>query len=592
MKFKFFWSPIKRSHLSSVLGPGSLVRVKNGTTALVGGLAEWEMHIPGLNKVSVLDKNAEKDRFLKQFKLRDPELETVLQTDYFVTTQPISSDPNLAKDWFIPIIRFPLAGVCSSNTCRRFMRAEPDNPKNYWCEACVSVKKGKKSRRKILQIPFFFICSAGHIEELDWEKVVHEQCDHACDSSEIKITSGINMRSINAKCVDCPCTFSESDFKMICSGQQPWLKGNPKVICSLPMTRVDRTNVLVYQPVIKSSILMPTKDDLNLSLIDWLRNRDGILDFDETSEKNWQGILKATRQLDFEIDDGDIKKHVMHVLNERNSVIADNGLEDWRKREFDVLTCPENPNSKWGQKVLDHEVLDLEPLDPKLFGASGLFSSVTKVNMLTETRVLAGFLRNAAENPDLNYLKNQLWGQNQNRHKWLPAYRGHGEGILFEVNLSLVRNWHPNSTGEHEISVMRLSHTLAHLLIAEAAITSGYSLASIRDRVYSLPNSRSGFLIYTAEADEAGTLGGLVELANLNNLEIFVRSAVQNGQWCTQDPVCINGSGNFQIDLQAGACHQCVLLPETSCEMFNKELDRALIYGCNERGISGILRNS
>ena len=203
--------------------------------------------------------------------------------------------------------------------------------------------------------------------------------------------------------------------------------------------------------------------------------------------------------------------------------------------------------------------------------------------------MLAGFLRNAADTKDLAQLKAQLWGQEHKGNNWLPAYRGHGEGILFEVNPNLVQKWHPSSKSDLKAATTRLSHTLAHLFISEAAITSGYSLASIRDRVYSLPNGRSGFLIYTAEADEAGTLGGLVELANLSNLDTFVRSALQGGRWCTQDPVCINGSGNFQIDLQAGACHQCVLLPETSCELFNQELDRALIYGCFERGITGIL---
>ncbi len=589
MRYKFFWSPIKRSHLSSVLGPGSLVRVKNGTTALVGGLAEWESHIPGLYKMSALDKSAEKERFLKQFTLRDPELESVLQTDYFVTTQPISSDPNLAKDWFIPVIRFPLTGVCSNNTCRRMLRAEPDDSSNKYCDVCSTVKKGKKSRRKVLQIPFFLICTAGHIEELDWQRVIHAHCDHSCESSEIKINSGINMRSINAKCIQCECSYTDSEVKQTCSGQQPWLKGNPTVPCTLPLTRVDRTNVLTYQPVVKSSILMPTKEDLNYSLIDWLRNRDGIQDFDETSEKNWQGIFKAITQLDFDISEEEIRTHVMHVLSERSKINPSTGPEDWRAREFDVMTSSENLSSKWTQKVLDHDVLNLENLDSKCFGPSGLFSAVSKINMLTETRVLAGFLRNAAESTDLAQLKAQLWGQEHRGNNWLPAYRGHGEGILFEVNPILVRKWYPSASGDLETAKIRLSHTLAHLFISEAAITSGYSLASIRDRIYSLPNGRCGFLIYTAEADEAGTLGGLVELANLSNLDTFVRSALQGGRWCTQDPICINGSGNFQIDLQAGACHQCVLLPETSCELFNKELDRALIYGCFERGIAGIL---
>lgn len=590
MKSRFFWSPVKRSHLTSLLGPGSLMRVKNGVTALVGGLGEWESNIPGLYKLPTIDKSMEKDRFLKQFKLRDPELESLLQTKYFVTTQPISSDPNLAKDWFIPIVRFPLAGVCSNNNCRKLVYSEPDERSINWCDACSVVKKGKRSRRKVLQLPYFFVCSAGHIEELDWKALIHQSCNHNCESQDIKISSGINMRSINALCLSCQCIFSNSDIRLKCSGQQPWLKGNPSVTCDLPLTQVDRTNVLVYQPVIKSSILMPTKEDLNFALIDWIRNRDGIEDFDESSEKNWQGMANSIKKLDFRMGIEEIKSHVIYVLSEKNSPHQSSESEDWRFREFEVMKSNEDFGSKWSQKVLDHEVLDLRQLDYKLFGAEGLFSSVSKINMLTETRVLAGFLRNAAEHPDLQVLKDQLWGQHQRDKDWLPAYRGYGEGIFFEVNPNLIKRWIPGTSLDKEVSRTRLSHTLAHLVIAEAAITSGYSLASIRDRVYALQGGGTGFLIYTAEADEAGTLGGLVELANVDNLENFIRSSLQRGQWCTQDPVCLSGSGNFQVDLQAGACHQCVLLPETSCEMFNQELDRALIYGCDDRGINGILK--
>ena len=37
----------------------------------------------------------------------------------------------------------------------------------------------------------------------------------------------------------------------------------------------------------------------------------------------------------------------------------------------------------------------------------------------------------------------------------------------------------------------------------------------------------------------------------------------------------------------SGACHHCVLVPETSCEIFNNEVDRAFIVGSSDRGIKG-----
>ena len=589
MKFNFFWSPIKRSHLASILGPGSLVRAKNGTTGLIGGLSEWEMHIPGLNKLSHFDQAIEKEKFLKRFKLRDPELESVLGVEYFITNQPLSSEPDLARDWFIPMVRFPLSGVCSSNTCRRVSFSDADQAGSSWCEHCATIKNGKRIRRRVIQLPFFFICSAGHIEEANWHDLVHKDCQHGCQSLEIRLLSGINMHAINAKCIECQCSFTGPDFDVRCSGQQPWFKENSSTLCLLPLKLVDRTNVLIYQPWIKSSILMPTKESLNFALIDWLRNRDGFQDFDVNSEKNWQGIIESILKLDFEVTPEEIRNHVLYALSEKSRDTKDIKIENWRTREFEIMTSHEDLNNKWEKRILDHNILNLDGFNTTYFGINGLFTTVSQINMLTETRVLAGFNRNAAEIVDLELLKSLLWGKAAPQKRWLPAYRGFGEGILFELNKELVKAWTSNFRGDFEELRIRLSHTFAHLLIGQAAVSSGYSLASIRDRVYSLANGRLGFLIYTAEADEAGTLGGLVELSNTDNLENFVDSSIRAGIWCSQDPVCIAGSGNFQIDLQAGACHQCVLLPETSCEKFNQELDRALIFGCEEREIKGYL---
>ena len=66
----------------------------------------------------------------------------------------------------------------------------------------------------------------------------------------------------------------------------------------------------------------------------------------------------------------------------------------------------------------------------------------------------------------------------------------------------------------------------------------------------------------------------------------MISDAVDRSRWCAQDPVCNSAKSDDELRT-SGACHHCVLVPETSCEIFNKEVDRALIVGSSERGIKG-----
>ena len=58
-------------------------------------------------------------------------------------------------------------------------------------------------------------------------------------------------------------------------------------------------------------------------------------------------------------------------------------------------------------------------------------------------------------------------------------------------------------------------------------------------------------------------------------------TAISGARWCSTDPVCMdageNGQGPDSCNL--AACHGCELLPETSCEEFNRFLDRGLVVG-------------
>jgi hypothetical protein len=126
-----------------------------------------------------------------------------------------------------------------------------------------------------------------------------------------------------------------------------------------------------------------------------------------------------------------------------------------------------------------------------------------------------------------------------------------------------------------------LLHSFAHLLIRQLAYDSGYDSSSISERIYASngSNGMAGILLYTASGDSEGTLGGLVRQGRPEYLPSTINAALENGRYCSSDPLCIESTGQGLNSLNLAACHACSLLPETSCEMSNMLLDRALIIG-------------
>ena len=64
--------------------------------------------------------------------------------------------------------------------------------------------------------------------------------------------------------------------------------------------------------------------------------------------------------------------------------------------------------------------------------------------------------------------------------------------------------------------------------------------------------------------------------------------------WCSVDPVCMEISdrgGQGPSSLNLAACHNCGLVPETSCESFNSYLDRAMLTGTIENKNMGYFQN-
>jgi hypothetical protein len=115
----------------------------------------------------------------------------------------------------------------------------------------------------------------------------------------------------------------------------------------------------------------------------------------------------------------------------------------------------------------------------------------------------------------------------------------------------------------------------------QLTLDCGYSSAALRERLYTGPegSDMAGLLIYTATTDEDGTLGGLQRQGDPSRMERTVQAALAAQEWCSSDPLCIEDLLTGEDSLSLAACHACVLAPETSCEEYNRFLDRAMLLG-------------
>ena len=78
--------------------------------------------------------------------------------------------------------------------------------------------------------------------------------------------------------------------------------------------------------------------------------------------------------------------------------------------------------------------------------------------------------------------------------------------------------------------------------------------------------------------------------AEPEHVEAIMDTLLEEAQWCSGDPLCMTSTGILAqglFGLNYAACHQCALLPETSCCNRNLLLDRAALIGREEDGTVG-----
>ncbi len=373
------------------------------------------------------------------------------------------------------------------------------------------------------------------------------------------------------------------------------------------MKVVIRSSNSVYYPNILQSLFLPiseTLDNFTDDEIDFIKRQHSrnksINDICENLE-DAKGILHTPEQIQKFIDND--------FLSESNSCSATNSEQNYRLSEYTFIV------SKKDKYHNDEAKLSIEQINKELYDTEKI-SNIFRIDSLKMTSVQVSFTRqepidkeyflqddSEERNREGQYIKKKYTSIYGNRTKYIPAISNFGEGIFIDFNREMIDKWVKsdeeirnraniiqtnfdktklNQKEKRTISPkFILLHTFSHLIIKELEFLSGYPATSLHERLY-VGEEMQGILIYTIAGAE-GSYGGLVSICKSQKIGEVIKSALLRSTDCSSDPICYQtkeqGQGVGGTNL--AACYSCVLLPETSCEEFNRFLDRKLLIDEN-----------
>lgn len=458
-------------------------------------------------------------------------------------------------------------------------------------------------RKPVVPVRFVCGCRRGHIDDLDWRRFVH-QSGRTCERP-----LWLEERGTGADIGDtfgvCDCGEERSLYEASspgaealgrCEGKRPWIGQFAQETCGEPYRLLVRTASNAYFPQTMSVISLPEYDAGLASKVSSHYDRLKTLD-DVGALSNF----RMSPELDAAF--ADIADET--VLAEYRRQQGGEGREDVpvKTAEFEILNKGDNLIGEDNVRSKFYaETLPREAWDPDRAPLLATVDKIVLVHRLREVVSLLGFTRFESVNPDkdgeldLDVTRASL----AETITWLPAVENRGEGVFLSFSTEEVERWltrpgvrargqlilegwqawaeerHRPVDGFPGLPYMML-HSLSHMLITAISLDCGYPASSLRERVYA-GEEGYGILIFTGSSDSEGTLGGLVEAGR--RLAVHFRRALDDGQLCSNDPVCAEHAPDSNLEgrsLQGAACHGCLLIAETSCEQRNDFLDRALV---------------
>ena len=628
---------IRRSQLISKHGVGSIYPGTDGVSRITAGLDYWFKHENSEDNASVRINDFKIKEWRLQRRLGVSHFRA--PPDYRKFEYHLQGQKNLGLK--IPFLRFPTWHRCANPKCNMLSRKSNTltSKKMYECQRKPKEKKGKECGGTLMQVPFVMFCQSGHIDDFPWNEWVHHSHKPNCDGNSLKYEYQAHKAGLDGVIITCLSCMQkrnlknitsssnnnlstiltdtlEKDFRFKCRGSKIWLGKGKFEECNHPVRASLRSASNLYYSKVLSSIFLPSaEDDILAEIIQTLSENSEIdtyissaKEFEQSNEKILIKILEKypeelknyskeniAKALDF-LNNKDLESHSHHVQGDDP---YDKEVP-FRRLEYNRLLSSDSS---------DELIIDKKNISEYENKFSEYFSSISLIKRLRETRVLYGFSRlfpDANKDKDVFTMRKMLRSKSLHpSDDWLPAVKVYGEGIFLELKEEKIKDWESNpKVISHIVKIQNnlnaltekrklssriipprfvLLHTLSHILIDKLIYESGYHSASLRERIYCSTNPQgkmSGILIYTADGDSEGTMGGLVRMGDQGNIETVFLNAIENAKWCSADPVCSeigkrDGQGLEKINL--AACHNCCLLAETSCEEFNRLLDRGVL---------------
>lgn len=606
---------VRPSQLLWTYGPGALVDLPNLSVVTLG-IDRWDPNCC---------KPIEEARLLAAVRRElGAQVETLRMPPFQVgdNINPFSAEASIG----VPVKPFPRwlrcvkCGLLSAYDVGLFAckesRFRPEDTK-FVHKDCKG-SKGDQPARDADAVParFLLACRRGHIDDFPWQYFVHNG-PSACRGTLRFFESGASLQTENlwVKCDQCGTSrnmahaFGKAgrDNLPRCRGRHPHMDRFDATCPEQPRAvLLGATNS--WFPITLSALAIPVAGDPLSQLV-----RDGWNYFaDLQSELQVAlvvGTLKKTGTL------VGIDKHTPKAIWNAVQAIRNGNADaavtqaDIKGPEWEVLTA-NPPPSDWPHFM---GTIVAAPT-----GFETQISSVLLLERLREVNALLGFTRVEAPeesaDPTQQAPRAALCPEPPS---WIPATEVHGEGVFLRLAEGAMQAWERSASVRAREAKLReghrgwrtarqldpaedfpgaryaMLHTLSHLLIRELALECGYNAASIRERIYADDQGdkpQAGILIYTAAADSDGTLGGLVELGQPENLGRLLTQALDRAAICSSDPLCSEHDPGKDRSLHAAACHACSFVSETSCEKGNRYIDRALLIPTLETADAAFFR--
>ena len=551
------------------------------------------------DSVTVLDLDYWKSKKNRGKKIKDSRLAAYLRVNAFYM-------PKTGTKTDMPVVSFPYTHVCSDNNCGCLFDIR--KPGNFNAEDYVKLNgviKCPKCKRQAYPARLITVCKAGHMDDFPWSWWVHKGESSCTEDLQLKSYGRTtSLGDLNVVCPQCGAkrnlygaTTEQTMMGYKCTGHFPQRPSFKNIECKEPIAFCQRGASNVYFSVTRSALSLPgwTSDIMDAIAEYRERIEEYLEDFGE------EGLTKAYNRF---FADRWTREEFDKAWEKSKTEIKD--MLEIKREEYNAIIHHkkiEKQNTGIYFKAEDEIVSDkLKPY----------FSRIIKVHRLREVMALVGYTRLFSPEPDAENTDKIVQLNSNPKNKWLPAVEIHGEGIFLELNKESVKKWMSNEEVKQRSGKYRryyaqycrergweeyqdkngeyvLLHTLAHLLIKQMALSSGYASASIKGRIYS-DEEMCGILLYTGAADKEGSLGGLVELGKINKFEKLLMDSLENAQVCTTDPECFEREPAAD-HLNGAACHSCCMISETSCECGNKLLDRALLIPLYSDNGIGFFRN-